>query len=397
MARTAVVATKIHGVDASVISEDAINAGLEQLDIAPSKSVDLPEKVKILQEEFGKMSKDMLAQCTMCKQVSALSLDKCPFCGTGEGASAEASAGASSAVDVPEPGDEVTEPEEGEEEEDEEDEEEERAAKTEPPPPPVAQEVTKRRGRPPSTKLALVKGHGAPLKKPVVEGVLEEGPVAELQRRIDEIRELQKSAFVGSWQLAKKVSELEDSNIWKTRMSEDGKTHYKKYADFAKVHLGMSRRYVIDIIKVYREFPEKEVKELGFSKLRLMAYVLPEKRDEMMAKAKAGASKRQMERALGRKNADALDKRPKKDDGPQPSKAGGKITVALLEGKQKVPMYRKPTSKDDIAKKPAKKIGETPWAELKLENDTRMFITLSTNVRGEIMLLAEVKRVDPTK
>jgi hypothetical protein len=212
----------------------------------------------------------------------------------------------------------------------------------------------------------------------------------ELDKYVEEIRAIQQQTGRVGWQLCQAIASGARSNVWKARQTADGKVAYKTYEQFAAHELGMSKKYVQSLIRIHERFSKEMIEQAGTSKLRLLIAAPPEKQGEVLEKIKRGASKREVGRA-----ARDEKKAPKKTAAPSEKRAT--ITVAAIEGKGKVRLFAKPTSKDAFDEKTAKrarKLADTPWGWLDLTNDVRLTFTLLTDAAGEMFMRTSIARVE---
>jgi hypothetical protein len=111
-----------------------------------------------------------------------------------------------------------------------------------------------------------------------------------------------------------------------------------------------------------------------------------------MKKIKDGASRRQIERHIGRKGVHVEEHKGKAKDRPVPS-TDGQVSVALVAKKKRFAFWQ-----DEDGQKPAKSIGSSTWARLPIAtNDVEVLVTITKNDSGEIVGVVEVRRIDPTK
>lgn len=391
---------KVHGIDADKLDRASIMAALERVGIQVSKetAASLPACVETLQGYFREAERKdpgSIVQCyDGCGADSTKDFDKCPFCRVGE------SDGNPGDVEPePEPGGEdgPGDPDEAdggrgfEPGDVEEGQDGTRVPVTDAAPPPEHVETP--------TGVKLVK---LPRKKRDVAALVVPGdslilgappagtlPDAVLDQYVAEFKHIQRGMAAGSWVFAKKLVEGDIQGVWKRRKTSGGKVAYKNFETFSKVELGLSSRYVNMLQKMQTQFTEAQFKEIGPSKLRLVLEAAPGDKAKALEKLKAGASRREVERSIGRKGPNVESHKDK----PKVS-TSGKVTVALAEGKSKLPFVVK-VSKDE--ERPAKQMTDRPYARYKLANDAVLWVTLSKNADGEIVGLFDVRRVDPDK
>jgi hypothetical protein len=217
-------------------------------------------------------------------------------------------------------------------------------------------------------------------------------PEPVLDQQVAEFKKIQRGMAAGGWLYAKAIVDMDIAGVWKRRKTEDGKVAHKNYAAFCKVELGLASNYVNDLQKMKVGFTEQEFTEIGPTKLRLVLSAAPEEKAAALAKAKSGASRREIARGLGHTGPHVDSHKDK----PKVSTAG-KLTVALVEGKKKLPFVVKVGSGKDASERPAKQLTDKPYARFPLTNDTVLWVTLAKNADGEIIGTFDVRRVDPSK
>lgn len=392
-AAAAIEGGKIHGIDAEKIKPEAVEAGLAACDIAPAKGADLAAKVALLVEHFKGLPEKDLADCDSCGAASDYHLDCCPFCGVGGEAAPPAEPAAAEPADEDADQDDPdaaerdaisAEVEEAEQEEFSPDAEPEPAATapTEPAPAPAAS----------PTGLTRVRGKGvakAKARPEVIDAVAEP---TELDSKIAEIRQLQRGAAAGAYVLATKISELAKTQLWKQRRSADGKVAYKNFEQFAKAELDMSRKYVTELQRLHARFSEKEFAEIGPTKLRLVLQAPEAKQSEVLKKIKEGAGKREAAKTVQKARAEAGMKNSRGEK-PKPAKATTTITVASIERRKTVKLWKKPAKKgEDLS--PAKRLADVPFGSIDLANDVRLFFEIHVGKDGQLEARTEVRRVE---
>ena len=370
----------VESVAGMKLDVNAMEAALKKLDITPGPSTKLSGLVDLLKKKMGELEAggETTFECTACDQISTFPLGVCPFCGVGDYDSGESQPEESGDLDG-DPDDADTR--QGGESAEQPDETTTDGLAVE-----VAEQVLvpARKGRK-KAEIALVTPPVA-----AVEGRIE----IPLDKVVEDLLKLSTIASTGGWYLARKLAEIDISGLWKTRVTTEGKAVHKNFDAFVKAELGFSREYYQGLLRIVARFTEEEYKQLGPTKLRLVVAANdPEEEARRLKRFQDGVSRREVEREIGRKPDNAKSEKPK------PSTAG-KLTIAFVEGKrEKVPFFLKPASKKDEGDggKPAKRVGDTPYARVQMTNDVWLYVTLTQNKAGEIVGVFEYKRVDPLK
>jgi hypothetical protein len=400
MGKAAAVKDQIHGIDEEKVDRASVLAGLERCGISISDETreSLPECVRVLKEHFAdlerKNPKDIVT-CDNCGADSTGEFDLCPFCGVGEDG-----AQAGEPEPEPEPTDEdgAGDPDEadggrGFEPGDAEDQTGTRVPVSDatiPAPAPEGGKLVKlERKKKGSTAVVVAPAPGMiEIAKPP-KGMLAD-PIVD--QYVAEFQYLRRGMAAGSWLIADKLAQGDIKGVYKQRKLLDGKAAYKNFDQFVKSELGMSRKYMQELLRMRDDFTAKEFEEYGVTRLRVVMQAAPGEKAAALAKLKSGASRREVERTL------SLTGRTKdKPEGKPKAAETGKITVAVAEGKTKLPFVLKVGSGKDAEERPAKQMTDKPYARFKLANDTVLFVTLSKNSDGEIVGLFDVRRVDPVK
>ena len=400
----------------------AVDAALERYDIIPADKLggaplDLAGKVKALQAHFAEeFQADDLVDCGTCGLSSDPALEACPFCGVGDDEPGPAAHGVE--AEEADPQDEpASEPDPDPNPDPIEDGEEVPEVEATDPPtvddtkmaPALAAVVETLEGqtlvRKPRKKAekAVKESKKEPAKKDALAvtkaAPMQSADVAKLDKAVEEVKRLDQQMNGYNWQLFCKLKEISESQIWKLRVSE-GKVAYRTFEEFANTELDISREYAQLCVRIAGRFSEKEVLKFGPTKLRSVLNAGSDsKQAEALKMLEEGASRRDVERKMKTttKARDLVSRgtraKPSKTKAPK----GGttSITVAAIEGKQKIKLWKKPdASKDKIR---AKKLSDAPWGEIVLANDVRMWVTVMADNKGELVLLVDTRRESPVE
>jgi hypothetical protein len=394
----------VHGVLRAKIKESAVDAALEKLDIHPAKATKIEGKVELLVEHFKTVSDDLVADCDKCRGASDPdAVPFCPFCGDGDD-------GAAAVGDPPEEGggEDVGVPEEDGDAEEPGDGEDPPAPAAVVPESPASKDqklVKKERAKKApkaekAEKPTVPPPESAPVKK---DALAKKGDAAvalsdaDAQRILDadvaEVRSLDRELNTYNWRLAQKLIEIGNSEHWKYRKTAEGKVAYRTFEEFANAELDITREYAQTLMRVGLRFKEKEVVELGVTKLRAVLNAPVQKQEEAFKRLKEGASRREVEKFTVKK---AKEKKQSAGAAERAPKGGtSQITVATMLGKQTVALFKKPDGKRGSEDVPAKRLADAPWGMIDLANDVRMWFTVLANKKGELVLKLETKRAVP--
>jgi hypothetical protein len=298
--------------------------------------------------DFFDGRQDLSGPCDNCGAVSPLELDVCPFCGMGD---ATPSVLAGSA------------------------------------PPPAPHKKTPNREKDPPMTTSITKAQPE---------TLQSASTKLLDQAVADIKRIQKELGANSWALAVKLTQVNESELWKTRRTETDQVAYKTFEQFTRAEVGFGRKQAQDLMRICANFTEQEVSDYGSAKLRLVLQAAPEIKQRLLGKIKQGATAREVaEEARANPAKSPTQKRNKKAAKSRvDNKPTSAITVASIEGKKNIRAYVRPTGKkgDLNDQKPAMTIDDAPWGYMDLANDVRMFILLLRAPTGELMFQVTFKR-----
>lgn len=358
----------IGGILESKLNEKTIDDAIARLRL-DAKGGTLIKKVGALMTFFETRPDGEKGNCDNCGAESTTDLPCCPFCGVGDApppAQVPESVVDAAMERLAESGGDV----------DESDAEERDGA--------LPDDDLK-----PSTALAPVKA------EVVHEGQVEyPAPALDLDKAVREIRELQRGHAACAYMLARKVTEVCKSQVWKTRVGEDGKPAYRTFEQFLEKEANIGRKYAGELLKLFGRFSEDEFKVIGPTKLRLVLQAPEEQQAEVLEKLKGGAGRKEVTEQVRKARADKEMKTSRGQKAPGNDRKT--ITIAQIEGRKTIPLFKKPAGKitiDDA--EPATKLTDTPFGMLELANDVRMWVTVQVHpVSKQLQLRVEFRRVD---
>lgn len=225
----------------------AMRAALRTLDVAVSGKATPEEMVDALRATLAPKLKKLNPKehmvCDDCGEASTDETDACPFCGSEGDASEEGAA--------------VSEPEK-----------------------------------------AKPAGKGAAIAKTTDASLAEKGK--ELDEVISRIEVLKKNLGSNSYDLGVELKRLQVGDLWKARKKGDGQT-YASFKDFLETEVSISRGTAYRLMDLTENYDRATFDKVGPSKLALIAGIEDEeKRAELLADARSGASKRTIERKAGK-------------------------------------------------------------------------------------------------
>lgn len=198
---------------------------------------------------------------------------------------------------------------------------------------------------------------------------------ATLDASVQRIKRLKSDMARNYYHLGVMLAEVYDRGLWKLRV-KGGNQVYSDFAQWTRAEAGLGRTQALKMIDVATNFSEKEVKDIGHTRLAVALQVPPEYRDRMVEKAHAGASKRDLEKEV------AVVK-----GRPAPRETNG-ITVAYAAQARTIPFM---CAEGD---EPAYCIGDQPWAQELLPNDVVQRYEVAEDEEGRLVLHISRRRLD---
>lgn len=180
--------------------------------------------------------------------------------------------------------------------------------------------------------------------------------VRALDKAVAEVIRLRSDGAENYWHLGHKLAEINKKQLWKLRLDpKTGKKVYSSFEAFVLAELKMSREHAYNAIDVSQKYPDvAEVRALGQTKAALLLKAAPQDRAKLTAKAKAGATKRELAKDV--KESRAKHGSPKAGKKAQAGAKGAaartknldtkseKISIATLEGSKTIKLFKKPES-----------------------------------------------------
>lgn len=215
----------------------------------------------------------------------------------------------------------------------------------------------------------------------VVEfGVVQVLTEASLDESVKAICTLKDQMAKNYHRLGVMLRNVHDSGLWKMRMSKDGKPKYADYGQWTRAEVGLGRTQATKCIDVATNFSEKEVKEIGHTRLAIALQVPPQYRDRLVAQAREGASKRDLEREVavvtGRVDTETKFR-------------GNSITLALTTGTRTIRMIA-----NDGTDEPAVCVGDKPVGSEILGNDVIQEYSIVEDSDGTLVIVINCRRLD---
>lgn len=365
-------------------------------------------------------------KCDECHSISSKTEPTCPLCGdNGEVATAASTIVEAEVVSDDEEdedaddsdGDGATDADTDDDEDDAEDgeddeEEEDTAAQAAPV---VKKTTAKKKGSDKMSTQEVTNGVSKKSSKAAkTSTALEKSTVGTavsttaLDKAVAEVIEIKSRGAHNYWELGHKLMEINKGNLWKLRVNpETGKNKYNGFDAFCHHELNMSSNHAynaIDVAKKYKT-PE-EVRALGVTKAALLLKAAPEDRKKLTAKAKAGATKRELEKdvaASRAKNGGGKKSQQAKAGAKGGAKKGAnaaarseKISIQSIEGVKTIKLHKKPDTLKGVvfSELPrAAKIGDQPIGRFEMGNGVVQYFAVRPSDEGWV-LRVETRRED---
>jgi hypothetical protein len=363
----------VDGINLKKIDDKLVRASAKKFGVKVAPGSTVAALARALKDKLGE-SDGELDSCTVCGAPWPAELSSCPFCGETDddreekGERAGESSGAGSSVMGG-------------------------TASEEPPDSPAAMVHVER------APLAALGGGHARVAEPQVEG--------DLDAAVAWINVGKAQAAKGMGQVIFTLKRIIDTNLWKLRTDDKGGVLYRSWTEFANKELEMSRAYAERLLKVEKEFGRQLIEELGVNKLVVVVQAPPEKRSELLEKARAGVSRAKLQaatkelnitagknpgkgKAASEKAAAPPAKKPAREL-PAPKVDPEAVTILTTLGKKhSVKLFR--PKKEKGAWVPAKKLEDGAYGWLDFSNGQRLILQLGKLPTGQLVLAVVAKR-----
>lgn len=218
---------------------------------------------------------------------------------------------------------------------------------------------------------------------------LVEGTEAELDDACAKVGKYVQSAVKAFWHIGQQIALIHQKRLWQHRLGPDNQPLYTSFEGFMRGEMNMSDDQAYRYMRTYQAFSEDDAKAIGHSKLDLVLKLPPgPMRDKLKEMAKAGASRREMERAA---KADAGG--GETTTGPTAPPGPEKVTLALALTSAKLPMTKRRRSNAKGDPQPAMSITDDAEAFEELPNGVVRHYRLSQKRNGQLQLTVETRRV----
>lgn len=234
----------------------------------------------------------------------------------------------------------------------------------------------------------------------------------DLDKSVAKVLELKSDAAENYWAMGKELLEINARQLWKLRLTEEGKSVYRGFDAFVVHELKMTPQHAYSAIDVAKNYETSdEVRELGHTKAALILKAAPEDREKLKAKAKKGATAKELKKDVKEsretKGAPKADS-PKAKAGDKGSKAKAKInearsekiSIAAIEGSKTIKLFKKPESMKGIDwtdLERAKKVSEKPFGKYELAGGVTQYFSVIMKEDEGLVLKIETRRETPAE
>lgn len=149
----------------------------------------------------------------------------------------------------------------------------------------------KRTSAPPSKKTTPPPKLGRPVAGEVVSAVLArvtDGQKiygSEVRASLERVRGLQRKGMECAWQLGRTLASMYEGKAYTQVTDLNGKPLYNSWRAFVRDEIGIESSYALKLMDVAAVFDEKQIAEVGVTKLQLLVRVPEEMRSKLLEQA----------------------------------------------------------------------------------------------------------------
>jgi hypothetical protein len=238
----------------------------------------------------------------------------------------------------------------------------------------------------------------------------------QLDAAVAEVKRLKLETVKSAWQLGIQLKKIFDEKLFLQRRDSKGVPVYKTWPQFCAAELDLTSQHAFKLMDVAAIYSEKQIMQHGIARLGIAIRVPEADRQKFVDDAAkkglnlkqfkdaastltAGQSARDTGRGKGNSNlakakAGAKAKQPHKGTAPaakaQPD-ARPKITVAMVLGRTKVPLFGRPKKKGAEPVR-AKSLKEDPRGSEISPNGVETTYVLQADAKGQLFLVIDRHR-----
>jgi hypothetical protein len=205
-----------------------------------------------------------------------------------------------------------------------------------------------------------------------------------------------------SWQLGKELLRAKKTGLWQLRRTPDGAPAYKGEDAFYRKECGIGPTMAHYLMGVAESYPETKASRIGVTKLALLLEAHPDDRPELEAAVEQGASKRELEAEVRKRNAARHPERKRKQkpaaaaretEAPIPDE---KVVTVALDGPTSAKLLVKDSKTGKVRRAQGKDVMRDPasvYGLVRCSNEgVTLRVTFRENDKGEISVTLRPKR-----
>lgn len=233
--------------------------------------------------------------------------------------------------------------------------------------------------------------------------VVKGGVESDLDRALNEYRQIKLAAALQIWELGGKLLEIYERQLYLLRTKGD-KAAYSNWRQFVQAELDISVRFSYQLMDIRLLFTPHDVETVGVTKLNVMINLPEADRNKLLAQVKregtpfervreevlrlAGGTGR---RTTGRsKKAEAATAAAAKKAEEKRAERGQRVTVAYQLGRTTVPLFAKRPGEKTPGKR-AKKVTENPVGSEPAVNGVLTHYRVVQQAAGLVLVIERVR------
>lgn len=381
-------ASLVRGVDLAHVNLTVLNTALKEAGLKVTAKTTVEERVIAMADHDAKAiggEKEKGGSCDKCGGISLLSRPSCPYCGTGD---EQPMPDAPAAKPAPRSRKEAA------------------AAK-------AAKPIKASKSKPEPAKVDPPQkpDKPKPLAKTSGTAAITPANVKELEGVTRRLKGLVSDTMTSHWKLGRELISAMKSGVYKYRIGPDKLPVHANFGAYCSTELGLSSQYSRSLMAVAETFTEKQVREIGVTKLKFIARVPEEVRGELLEKA-ANLPSREIERQVQEIAPDGARAPIERDDvkarphlrdvnakqnkaKPTRAVAPNEATAIIVPQRVELPMWARAKSAETQEQVRAKTLGANPFCIYDLQNGMQLHIKWVEDDDG-LVSVVEFKRVDDT-
>ncbi len=227
---------------------------------------------------------------------------------------------------------------------------------------------------------------------------------ADLDEAVKQVNKFKGTTAVELHNLGNAVREIYDADLWRLRVTADGKALYKDFKAFINAEISVSYGMAFQLMGIAKNYTPEAIARYGTSNLQALLSVQKEDQQRIMGLLDEGKINTTREvvaevtRTRARKGvktartgktgraAAAASARAGKSQ-EKAAKTGPTTTIAIPAGKFQVKLFA-----NGNAEKRAKRLGDKPDGILECSNGVKVKVSIRENAVGELYMLVSSSR-----